>query len=75
MKNKVRPYPNITPIESIVQAGKTPKQQDIDARISAALLLWYYQNPELDRHPLSIKATAELIACLRVAFAAPKGSI
>lgn len=54
---------------------KTPKEADIDERISAGLLLWYYQNPELDKRPLSIKATAELVACLRVAFAAPKRSI
>ena len=72
---KIRPSPRITPIQAIMRSPKTPKEADIDARISAGLMLWYYQNPELDRHPLSIKATAELIACLRAAFVAAKGSI
>jgi nitrate reductase alpha subunit len=54
---------------------RTPKQEEIDARISAGLLLWYHQTPSLDRKKLSVQEIASLADALRAAFGARKGDI
>jgi hypothetical protein len=54
---------------------RSPKQEDIDARISAGLLLWYYQTPSLDWRNLTQQEILSLVEALRTSFSAYKGDI